>query len=115
MCLAGQMPAAPSTTADAVAMAQAALSWLAETDVASLTTIEQADCLRGLERAASMHTAAQSRGLGAFHARSGYQDDGNRSTQTGRRWPAAGFRGRGRARSVTGPARCPRTFAETHM
>ena len=63
MCLAGQVPATPSTTADAVAMAAAGLSWLAKTDVASLTTIEQADCLRGLERAASMHTAARSRVL----------------------------------------------------
>src|SRR5580693_5305002 len=93
MCLAGQAPAAPSTTADAVAMAQAALSWLAETDVASLTTIEQADCLRGLERAASMHTAAQSRVLGAFHARSGYQDDGHRSTKTWLSWQTRTTRG----------------------
>ena len=93
MCLAGQMPAAPSTTADAVAMAQAALSWLAETDVASLTTIEQADCLRGLERAASMHTAAQSRVLGAFHAQSGYQDDGHRSTKTWLSWQTRTTRG----------------------
>jgi hypothetical protein len=93
MCLAGQMPAAPSTTADAVAMAQAALSWLAETDVASLTTIEQADCLRGLERAASMHTAAQSRVLGAFHAQSGYQDDGHRSAKTWLSWQTRTTRG----------------------
>src|SRR3984885_8623200 len=82
MCLAGQVPAAPATTAEAVAMAQAALSWLAETDVASLTTIEQADCLRGLERASSMHTAAQSRVLGSFHAQGGHEDDAHRSTKT---------------------------------
>src|ERR1700728_4744995 len=93
MCLAGQMPAAPSTTADAVAMAQAALSWLAQTDVASLTTIEQADCLRGLERAASMHTAAQSRVLGAFHAQGGYEDDGHRSTKTWLSWQTRTTRG----------------------
>ena len=93
MCLAGQMPAAPSTTADAVAMAQAALSWLAETDVASLTTIEQADCLRGLERASSMYTAAQSRVLGAFHAQSGYEDDAHRSTKTWLSWQTRTTRG----------------------
>ena len=93
MCLAGQVPAAPATTADAVAMAQAALSWLAETDVASLTTIEQADCLRGLERAASMHTAAQSRVLGAFHAQGGYEDDGHRSTKTWLSWQTRTTRG----------------------
>jgi len=93
MCLAGQVPAAPATTAEAVAMAQAALSWLAETDVASLTTIEQADCLRGLERAASMHTAAQSRVLGAFHAQGGYEDDGHRSTKTWLSWQTRTTRG----------------------
>src|ERR1700734_3920054 len=93
MCLAGQVPAAPATTADAVAMAQAALSWLAETDVASLTTIEQADCLRGLERASSMHTAAQSRVLGAFHAQGGHEDDGHRSTKTWLTWQTRTTRG----------------------
>ena len=93
MCLAGQVPAAPATTADAVAMAQAALSWLANTDVASLTTIEQADCLRGLERASSMHTAAQSRVLGAFHAQGGYEDDAHRSTKTWLSWQTRTTRG----------------------
>jgi hypothetical protein len=93
MCLAGQVPAAPATTADAVAMAQAALSWLAQTDVASLTTIEQADCLRGLERAASMHTAAQSGVLGAFHAQGGFEDDGHRSTKTWLSWQTRTTRG----------------------
>src|SRR5580704_15483907 len=93
MCLVGQVRAAPATTADAVAMAQAALSWLAETDVASLTTIEQADCLRGLERASSMYTAAQSRVLGAFHAQSGYEDDAHRSTKTWLSWQTRTTRG----------------------
>jgi len=68
MCLAGQVPAAP---ADAVAMVQAGLGWLATTDVASLPTGVQADCLRGLERAASVHTAARSRVLAAFCAQAG--------------------------------------------
>ena len=86
MCLAGQMPPAPSTAADAVAMAQAALSWLAKTDVASLTTIEQADCLRGLERAASMHIAARSRVLSAFSAQGGHEDDGQGSARTWLKW-----------------------------
>ena len=86
MCLAGQMPAAPSTAADAVAMAQAALSWLAKTDVASLTTAEQADCLRGLERASSMHIAARSRVLSAFNAQAGHEDDGQGSARTWLKW-----------------------------
>ena len=86
MCLAGQVPATPSTTADAVAMVAAGLSWLAKTDVASLTTIEQADCLRGLERAASMHIAARSRVLSAFCAQAGYEDDGQGSPRTWLKW-----------------------------
>src|SRR5580692_6144244 len=86
MCLAGQVPAAPSNTADAVAMVQAGLGWLATTDVASLTTIEQADCLRGLERAASMHIAAQSRVLSAFCAQAGHEDDGQGSPRTWLKW-----------------------------
>ena len=63
MCLAGQPPTAPATAADAAAMARAALGWLAAADVASLTTAEQADCLRALERIRSVHTAAQARVL----------------------------------------------------
>ena len=86
MCLAGQMPAAPATTADAVAMVAAGLGWLATTDVASLTTIEQANCLRGLERAASMHTAARSRVLSAFSAQAGFEDDGQGSARTWLKW-----------------------------
>jgi hypothetical protein len=86
MCLAGQVPAAPSTAADAVAMVAAGLGWLAKADVASLTTIEQADCLRGLERASSMHTAARSRVLSAFSAQGGYEDDGQGSARTWLRW-----------------------------
>jgi Domain of unknown function (DUF222) len=86
MCRAGQVPATPSTTADAVAMVAAGLGWLATTDVASLTTIEQADCLRALERAASMHTAARSRVLSAFCAQAGYEDDGQGSPRTWLKW-----------------------------
>ena len=62
---------APATAAPAevVAMAQAARGWLAGADAGSLTTAEQAECLRALERAESVHTAARARVLAAFHAR----------------------------------------------
>jgi len=86
MCLAGQVPATPATTAQAVAMAKTALNWLATTDVASLPTTLQAECLRGLEQAASMHTAARSRVLSAFNAQSGYADDGQGSARTWLKW-----------------------------
>jgi len=89
MCSPGQMPAAPatpSTAADAVAMVAAGLGWLAAADVASMPSAVQADCLRGLERAASMHIAARSRVLSAFHAQGGYEDDGQGSARTWLKW-----------------------------
>jgi hypothetical protein len=86
MCLAGQVPVAPVNTADAVAMMEAALGWLAMVDAASLPTVEQAECLRGLERAASMHTAARSRVLSAFWAQGGCEDDGQGSPRTWLKW-----------------------------
>src|SRR3984885_15582942 len=82
MCLAGQVPAAPATATEAVAMVAAGLGWLATIDVASIPSAVQADCLRGLERAASMHIAARSRVLSAFHAQGGYEDDGQGSART---------------------------------
>src|SRR5215469_3495049 len=86
MCLAGQSPAAPANAAEAMAMAQAGLEWLAEADVASLTAAEQADCLRSLEQARSVHTAARSKILTAFHAQEGCAHDGHGSTRTWLRW-----------------------------
>ena len=86
MCLTGQPPASPATAIDAAAMARAGLGWLAGADAASLTTAEQADCLRVLEQTASMHTAARSKILAAFHAQDGYADDGHGSTRTWLKW-----------------------------
>jgi hypothetical protein len=83
MCLAGQPPA---SAAEATAMAQAGLGWLAEAETASLTTAEQAGCLRSLERARSVHTAARSRVLAAFHAQDGCAGDGHGSTRAWLRW-----------------------------
>jgi len=86
MCLAGQMPATPATAAQAMTMVQAGLAWLATTDAASLPSAVQADCLRGLEQAASLHTAARSQVLSAFCTQDGYEDDGHRSPRTWLKW-----------------------------
>jgi hypothetical protein len=86
MSLAGQVPPVPATAVGAAAMAQAGLSWLAAADPVGLTTAELADCLRALERAESMHTAARARVLAAFTAQGGYQDDGQGSAKTWLRW-----------------------------
>jgi hypothetical protein len=86
MCLAGQMPAAPATATEAMAMVAAGLGWLAAADAASMPSAVQADCLRGLERAASMHIAARSRVLSAFSAQGGPEDDGQGSARTWLKW-----------------------------
>ena len=85
MCQPGQQPV-PATAADATAMARAGLAWLASADTASLTTAEQADCLRALAQAESIHTAARARVLYAFTAQAGYEDDGHRSPRTWLAW-----------------------------
>src|SRR5215468_5548383 len=86
MCLPGQPPGPPATAGQALAAISAGLDYLNGADVASLTTAEQAGCLRALEQAVSKHTAARSRVLAAFHAQGGSVDDGHGSTRTWLRW-----------------------------
>src|SRR5215472_13907087 len=86
MCLPGQPPARPATAGQALAAISAGLDYLNAADVASLTTAEQANCLRALEQATARHTAARSKILAAFHAQDGYADDGHGSTRTWLTW-----------------------------
>jgi hypothetical protein len=86
MCLPGQPPAPPATAGEALAAIGAGLDYLNAADVASLTTAEQAGCLRALEQATSKHTAARSKILTAFHAQDGCADDGHGSTRTWLTW-----------------------------
>ena len=85
--------AAAGTAAGAAAMAQASLVDLAAMDAAALTAVEQADCLRALERAESVHTAARAKILAAFHAGGGYEDDGHGSAKTWLAWQTRVTRG----------------------
>ena len=71
MCRTGQLASA----ADAASAVTAGLSWLAAADMTELTTAEQADCLRALERAESQTVAARSAVLAAFDAGRGFEDD----------------------------------------
>ena len=84
---------AAGTAAGAAAMAQAWLGDLAAMDAGALTAVEQADCLRALERAESVHTAARAKILAAFHAGAGYQDDGHGSAKTWLAWQTRVTRG----------------------
>ena len=86
MCVPGQPPAEPSAVVDAVAMVRAGLAFLTAADAASLPAAVQADCLRELEQAESMQTAARASMLSAFTAGGGYEDDGHGSAKTWLRW-----------------------------
>ncbi len=86
MCAPGPPPQPPATAAQAIAMARAGLGWLAAADATALTSVEQAECLRGLGQAEAMHTAARSRVLAAFSAQEGYADDGHGTTRTWLKW-----------------------------
>jgi uncharacterized protein DUF222/HNH endonuclease len=77
---------APKTSSEAVSMMLAGLGWLANANAASVPVSVQADCLRDLERAASMHLAARSKVLAGFSAQRGYEDDGQGSARTWLTW-----------------------------
>ena len=69
-------PAAPSSTAQALAMVRAGLGYLSGCDAAELGTPVQAEALIGLEQAEAQHTAARARLLAAFSAQQGHHADG---------------------------------------
>src|ERR1700691_3214171 len=85
----------PGSPAEAIAMVLAGLGWLAGTtsggatagaDVAGMPGEVQPECLRGLERARSVWTAAHARVLGAFDAGLGFEADGQGSAKAWVRW-----------------------------
>ncbi|HET9894568.1 MAG TPA: DUF222 domain-containing protein [Streptosporangiaceae bacterium] len=90
----GNKPGTPGSAGEAVEMVLAGLGWLASADVASVPAEVQAECLRGLERAESVHVAARSAVLSAFEARGGHEGDGQGSVRSWLRWQT----------KVTGPA-----------
>jgi hypothetical protein len=74
----------PSSAAEAVAMAQEALGWLAA--AGDLTGAARAECLRGLERVESAHTAARASVLRAFSAAADFEFDGHASARSWLKW-----------------------------
>jgi Domain of unknown function (DUF222) len=71
--------AAPASAAEAMDMVRAGLAFLAAADATELTGEEQAEILRGLERANSVAAAARISVLGAFTAGKGYSADADYS------------------------------------
>jgi hypothetical protein len=66
---------APECASEALDMVRAGLGYLAAADAAQLSAAMQAECLRGLERAGSVLTAARASMLAEFTAGQGYADD----------------------------------------
>jgi hypothetical protein len=67
---------APASVGEALAMVRAGLAYLAAADATAMAAEEQARCLRGLEQAHAIGTAARTSVLAAFGAGQGYAADG---------------------------------------
>ena len=78
----------PQSAEAAVAMVCTGLGWLTEANAAGLTSVEQAECLRGLEAAESVLTAARAAVLTAFTAGRGFEDDGQGPARVWLTWQA---------------------------
>jgi hypothetical protein len=87
----------PESAGEAMRMVLAGLGWLTAGDVASVPVSVQADCLRGLERAASMHAAARARVLAGFAAQRGFEADGQGSARVWLTWQTRVTAGAARA------------------
>jgi hypothetical protein len=67
--------APPASAGEALGMLASALSYLAAADATQMGAEVQAQCLKGLEQATAVGTAARASILGAFTAGKGYCDD----------------------------------------
>jgi hypothetical protein len=70
---------APASASEAMEMARAGLGYLAAADATAMAAETQAQCLRMLERAHSIGTAARTSVLAAFTSGQGYSADGDYS------------------------------------
>ena len=73
---------APASAREALDMVRAGLGYLAAVDATQLAAETQAQCLRELEQADAMTTAARASVLSAFTAAHGYADDADYSART---------------------------------
>jgi hypothetical protein len=69
----------PSSAAEALEMLRAAMGYLAAADATAMAAEEQARCLRVLEQATAVGTAARTSVLSAFTAGQGYSADADYS------------------------------------
>src|SRR5512142_2643297 len=73
---------APSSAREALDMVRAGLGYLAAADAAQLPAATQAECLRELEQADAVLTAARAFVLAGFTAGQGYADDADYSARS---------------------------------
>jgi hypothetical protein len=73
-------------TSEALSAAVSGLGFVAGADAGSLPGAELADCLRELERAESVLTAARARVLSAFNAQGVFEDDGQQGCRSWLAW-----------------------------
>jgi hypothetical protein len=83
----------PASAVEAIAAVTAGLGFLARADAASMGSAAQAECLKALEAAEAVHTAARVNVLAAFSAGVGYEDDGCGSTRAWLMWQTRVTRG----------------------
>jgi Domain of unknown function (DUF222) len=83
----------PASTEEAIAAVTAGLRYLARADMPALGAAGQARCLRALEAAESMHTAARVHALAAFSSGLGYTGDGCGSVRSWLVWQTQVTRG----------------------
>ena len=68
-----------ASAGEAMAMVHAGLAYVVTADAAAMSAAERARCLRELEEADAVATAARTSVLGVFAARQDYADDGDYS------------------------------------
>jgi len=68
-----------ASASEAMDMVHAALGYLATADATTMTAVERARCLRELEQADAVATAARTSVLGSFAAGQDYAEDGDYS------------------------------------
>ena len=73
---------APTSAEEAMDMVHTGLSYLAAADAVAMSAEEQARCLRGMERADAVGTAARASVLAGFTAGQGYCADADYSPRT---------------------------------
>src|ERR1700759_1726132 len=82
-----------ASATEALEVARAGLRFVAQADATAMTAAERAECLRGLEKADAVATAARSSVLGAFGPGQDYADDGGYSSFSWLRHRTQGTRG----------------------